>query len=73
MLRNIDKYNDEYNTSKRPLYICYVDVKSAFNFIIKHDLWFKIMSQGFNGKQFQLLQSLFSKTSSRVKWNSELD
>ena len=59
---------DKYNAVKRQLYICYVDFKSAFDFISRHHaLLFKLLSQGFNGKLFRLLRSLFSNDRSRVK------
>ena len=49
-----------------------MDFKCAFDYISRHALLFKLISQGFNGKLFQLLRSLFSKAISSVKWNSEL-
>ena len=72
---NLFIYNaviDKYQAKKRPLYVCYVDFKSAFDHINRHALLFKLMSHGFTGKIFTILRDLFSKTKSIVKWNSKL-
>ena len=63
---------DKYKALKRPLYVCYVDFKSAFHYINRHALLFKLMTQGFTGKIFTIIRNLFSKAKSMVKWNSEV-
>ena len=63
---------EKYEAKKRPLYISYVDFKSAFDYVNWHALLFKMLSQGFSGNLFKLLRSLFAKARSRVKWNNEL-
>ena len=63
---------DKYKALKRPLYICYIDFKSAFDFVNRHALLFKLLSKGFTGKIFTILRNIFSKTKSRVKWNSKV-
>ena len=63
---------DKYHALKRPLFLCYVDFKSAFDYINRHALLFKLMTQGFTGKIFEILRDLFRKAKSRVKWNSKI-
>ena len=63
---------DNYTALKRPLFVCYVDFKSAFDFINRHTLLFKLITNGFTGKVFTILRDLFSKSKSRVKWDSVL-
>ena len=63
---------EKYEAKKRPLYISCVDFKSAFDYVNRHALLFKMLPQGFSGNLFQLLRSLFAKARSRVKWNNEL-
>ena len=58
---------------KRPLYVCHVDFKSAFEHINRHALLFKLMTHGFTGKTFTILRDLFSKTKNIVKWNSKFN
>ena len=64
--------SDKYTALKRPLFVCYVDFKSAFDFINRHALLFKLITNGFTGKVFTILRDLFSKSKSRVKWDSVL-
>ena len=63
---------DKYKALKRPLYICYIEFKSAFDFVNRHALLFKLLSKGFTGKIFPILWNIFSKTKSRVQWNSKI-
>ena len=63
---------DKYQATKKPLYVCYVDFKSAFDYVNRHALLFKLLTQGFTGKMFSLLRNLFGKSKSQVKWNSEV-
>ena len=63
---------DKYHALKRPLFLCYVDFKSAFDCINIHALLFKLMTQGFTGIIFEILRDLFGKAKSRVKWNSKI-
>ena len=63
---------EKYEVKKRPLYISYMDFKSAFDYVNRHALLFKMLSEGFGGNLFQLLPSLFAKARRHVKWNNEL-
>ena len=51
--------------------MCFVDFKSAFDYINRHALLFKLISQGYNGKFLKIIQDLFKKARSKVKWNME--
>ena len=63
---------DKFKGQKRPLFICYVDFKSAFDYINRHALLFKLMTRGFTGRIFTILRDIFNKSKSCVKWNSEV-
>ena len=63
---------DKYQATKKPLYVCYVDFKSAFDYVNRHALLYKLLTRGFTGKMFSLLRNLFGKSKSQVKWNSEV-
>ena len=71
-LFNFNAISDKYKALKHPLYVCYVDFKSAFHYINRHALLFKLMTQGFTGKIFTIIRNLFSKAKSMVKWNSKV-
>lgn len=63
---------EKYHALKRPLYTCFVDFKSAFDFVNRHALLFKLITRGFGGKMFGIPRDLFSKARSMVKWNMEM-
>ena len=60
---------EKYRAEKRPVYACFVDFKSAFDFVNRPALLYKLMKSGVKGKMFEILRSIFKKASSRVKWD----
>ena len=52
--------------------IGYIDFKSAFDYVNRHALLFKLLSKGFTGKIFTVLRTIFGQTKSRVKWSSKV-
>ena len=63
---------EKYQALNRPVYMCFVDFKSAFDYVNRHALLFKLTSRGYSGSFFRMLCDLFSKAKSRVKLNMEL-
>ena len=57
---------------KRPLYVCFIDFKSAFDFVNRSALLYKLYSRGIGGKFFNIIKSMYDNAKSRVKWNSQL-
>ena len=64
---------EKYQAQKRPVYMCFVDFKSAFDYINRHVLLFKLISEGYayNGRFLKIMQDLFKKARSKVKCNME--
>lgn len=58
---------DINKTRKKPLYVCYVDLKSAFDSVNRAGLLMKMRSQGIKGKFFSVIKSMFSKSKSTIK------
>ena len=56
----------------RPTYVCYIDLKSAFDMIIRAALLWKLRRQGIKGKFFAVISSMLKKAKSTVKWAGEL-
>ena len=56
----------------RPLYACFVDSKSAFDFVNRSALLFKLYSNRVQGKFLQTLKSMFQNARSRVKWSGKI-
>lgn len=63
---------EKYRALKRPVYVCFVDFKSAFDYVNRHALLYKLLQRGMGGKLFNILRDLFNKAKSRVKWNDTL-
>ena len=52
----------------RPTYVCYIDLKSAFDMIVRAALLWKMRKQGIRGKFYAIINSMFKKAKSTVKW-----
>ena len=68
----LDSIIDICKARGRPTYVCYIDLKSAFDMIIRAALLFKLRRQGIKGKFFSLINSMFKKATSTVKWDGQL-
>ena len=63
---------EKYNALKRPLFIAFIDFKSAFDKVNRLALLFKMAGQGMHGKFLKIVKSMLGKAKSQVKWNFEL-
>ena len=62
-----------YQKSKRkPLYVTFIDFSKAFDFVNRTFLYYKMIKKGFGGKLVKIIESMFSKSSARVRWEGEL-
>ena len=68
----LDSIIDISKARGRPTYVCYIDLKSAFDMIIRAALLWKLRRQGIKGKFFAVISSMFKKAKSTVKWDGEL-
>ena len=57
---------------RKPLYVCYVDLKAAFDNINRSALLFKMRNQGIKGKIFTFFRSMLGKSKSTVRWNNDI-
>ena len=55
----------KFKLNGHPLYTCFVDFKSAFDFVNRSALLFKLYSNGVQGKFLQTLKSMFQNARSR--------
>ena len=60
----IDKYVHKHNSK---IYACFVDFRKAFDSVWHEGLFYRLLSYGINGKMFQLIKNLNSKSTSKVK------
>ena len=56
----------------KPLFVCFVDFKKAFDFINRYFLFYKLTQHGVNGKFLNILQSMYKKSTSRVRSGASL-
>ena len=52
---------------KVPLYVCFVDVKKAFDSVDHTMLWSKLIKLGISEQLLEMLQSMYSTATSSVK------
>ena len=62
---------DKAKAYSRPLFVCFIDFKSAFDLVNRSALLYKL-NYGISGNFFAVIRSMFKNASSRVKWNGEL-
>ena len=55
---------------KKKLYCCFVDYKKAFDSVPRIHLWYKLLSNGINGKILNVIKGLYSTAKSAVKQGS---
>ena len=63
---------DKCAASKRPLYVCFVDFKAAFDRVNQTALLYKMYKKGIKGRFLDLISSMFSNAQCRVKWNQKI-
>jgi exonuclease III len=68
----IDTLISHQKSKKKPLYITFVDFSKAFDFVNRTFLYYKLIQHGYGGKLLKIVQSLFEKSSARVRWNGQL-
>ena len=60
------------NSKRKPLYVTFIDFSKAFDFVNRTFLYYKMIKKGFGGKLVKIIESMFSKSSARVRWEGEL-
>jgi hypothetical protein len=64
---------EESKTNSKPLFACFVDFKKAFDTVWRNGLFFKLLNDyKISPKCVRMINSMYSKLSSRVKINGEL-
>ncbi len=57
---------------RKPLYVCFVDFKRAFDCIKRDFMFYKLLLKGYDSKVLNLIIDMYAKTKSFVKWNGKL-
>ena len=59
----------EYKELRRPIYIAFLDAKSAFDVVSHESLLRKLFYGGVEGVSWSLIHSYYAEAESVVKWN----
>ena len=59
-------------TPGKRLYICFVDLKKAFDSVWREGLLYKLLSTGIGGSFFNIIQNMYSKCKFHVKLDDGL-
>ena len=57
---------------KKKLYVCFVDLKKAFDSVWHKGLFYKIQNIGINGNILELIQNIYKKTKCAVKVDNKI-
>ena len=60
-----------FNTGKK-LYRAFIDLTKAFDYIVRENLWYKLINLGIRGKILNIMKSIYSNVKSRVKFCNKL-
>ena len=63
---------EKQKVTKKPLYVCFVDFKSAFDLVNRQALYYKLQKQDIKGKFYKIIRSMLNNAKSRVKWDSSI-
>ncbi len=54
------------------LFCAFVDFSKAFDYVVRDNLWYKIIQLGIRGKMFDIIKSIYNNVKTRVKYNNQL-
>ena len=61
------------NVKKKPLFVCFMDFKKAFDKVSHLILWQKLIHHGIEGKFLAIVESMYPKVRSSVRSNEGLN
>ncbi|MCG8033307.1 MAG: reverse transcriptase family protein, partial [Candidatus Thiodiazotropha taylori] len=54
------------------LYCAFIDFTKAFDYVVRENLWYKMIKLGIRGKILNIIQSMYATVKSRVKYGNKL-
>jgi hypothetical protein len=61
-----------YVNSGKKLFCAFVDFSKAFDYVVRDNLWYKLIKLGIQGKILNIIRSMYKQVSSRVRVNNEM-
>ena len=68
----IDSMISHQRSVHKNLFITFIDFSKAFDFVNRSFLYYKMIKKGYGGRLVKTIQSMFSKSHARVRWQGEL-
>lgn len=59
------------NTGKK-IYCTFIDFTKAFDYVVRDNLWYKLVTLGIRGKILNIIKSIYANVKSRVKYCNKL-
>ena len=56
----------------KKLYCAFIDFTKAFDYVVRENLWFKLIKLGLRGNILEIIKSMYENAKSRVKFCNEL-
>ncbi|MES9880123.1 MAG: reverse transcriptase family protein, partial [Sedimenticola sp.] len=56
----------------KKLYCAFIDFTKAFDYIVRENIWFKLIRIGIRGNMLNVIKSMYENIKSRVKFNNQL-
>ena len=63
--------NHMLNQGKK-LFVLFVDFSKAFDYVVRENLWYKLIQLGLRGNILNIIQSMYHSVKSRVKYMNKL-
>ena len=64
-------YMDYYLNNNKKLFCAFIDFSKAFDYVVRDNLWYKLIKLGIRGKLVNIITSMYQNVMSRVKFNNE--
>jgi hypothetical protein len=61
---------DKYIKHKKPLFVCFVDMKKAFDSVLHQSILVKLLKAGINGNFYSIIQDMYKNTKLSAKVSS---
>ncbi len=62
----------KFTNNGSKLFCAFVDFSKAFDYVVRDNLWYKLIQLGIRGKMFDIIKSIYNNVKTRVKYNNQL-
>ena len=63
----LDNVINWFISNKKKIYCAFLDYSKAFDYVVRDNLWYKLLKLGVRGKMFNIIQSIYSTVKSKVR------